>query len=121
MSNSTKVFVTGAVHMAGTANKGTGDKYDFGTVTYLAPAQSFSNAHCTRTSAGFEPTTVNVSDKSIVLRLQSVLDSPKELNLELAPDPLNVQRNVCVGFSEITPPLTEKTDPLKNFKPTGTV
>lgn len=103
MSNSVKVFVTGALYMSGVSNKGIGDKYDFGNVTYLIPATPINTAHCTRTVAGFEPVTLNVSDKSIVERLQPFLNSPCELNLELAPDPLNVQRNICVGFSEILP------------------
>lgn len=102
MSNSIRVFVIGAIHMSGVAQKGTGNPYDFAQVSYLVPAQPLNNANCTRTVAGLEPITINLSEKSLVNRLQS-LSFPLELNLELAPDPLNVQRNICVGFSEILP------------------
>lgn len=118
MSNSVKVFVTGAVHMAGVSQKGAGDKYDFGTVTYLVPASPLRTANCTRTVAGSEPVTINVSEKSIVERLQPLLVSPRELNLELSPDPLNVQRNICVGFSEIS--LVAPDAPINDLNLDGT-
>jgi hypothetical protein len=47
MSNSVKVFVTGAVHMAGVSQKGAGDKYDFATVTYLVPASGSTTSGST--------------------------------------------------------------------------
>ena len=100
MSNSIQVFVIGALHMAGITQKGAGSAYDFAQVSYLVPAQPLNNANCTRTVAGLEPITINLSDKSLVHRLQA-LTFPRELNLELSPDPLNVQRNVCVGFSDV--------------------
>lgn len=102
MSNSIKVFVIGALHMAGISQKGQGSAYDFAQVSYLVPSQPLNNANCTRTVAGLEPITINLSEKSLVNRLQS-LSFPCELNLELAPDPLNVQRNVCVGFTSVAP------------------
>jgi hypothetical protein len=113
MSNSIQVFVIGALHMSGISQKGAGSAYDFAQVSYLVPAQPLNNANCTRTVAGLEPITINLSDKSLVNRLQA-MTFPRELNLELAPDPLNVQRNICVGFSDVLSPLnlndTKKAD-----------
>lgn len=121
MSNSIQVFVIGALHMAGISQKGAGSAYDFAQVSYLVPAQPLNNANCTRTVAGLEPVTINLSDKSLVHRLQA-LSFPCELSLDLAPDPLNVQRNLCVGFSPIAPLVaesgndeTKKTDFSKKF------
>lgn len=109
MSNSIQVFVIGALHMAGISQKGAGSAYDFAQVSYLVPAQPLNNANCTRTVAGLEPITINLSDKSLVHRLQA-LTFPLLLNLELSPDPLNVQRNVCVGFSAIAPLASESAN-----------
>lgn len=109
MSNSIKVHVIGAVHMSGVSNKGAGSPYDFAQVSYLSPSQPLNTANCTRTVAGLEPVTINLSEKSLVTRLQS-LAFPCELNLELAPDPLNVQRNICVGFSDVAPLALESAN-----------
>lgn len=102
MSNSIRVTVLGAVHMSGVSQKGAGSPYDFSQITYLIPLQPLNTANCTRTVAGLESLTIALSEKSLVHRLQP-LSFPLELDLELSPDPLNVQRNICVGFSEVVP------------------
>jgi hypothetical protein len=121
MSNFIKVHVIGALHMKGVSKNGTGDPYDFSQVSYLTPASPIRTANCTRTVAGFEPVTINLTDADSVTRLQSI-SLPCELNLEIEPDPTNLQRNICVGFSVI-PPLalepanddTKKADFSKKF------
>ena len=107
MSNLTRVTVLGAVHMAGVAQKGAGNPYDFAQITYLVPQQPINTANCTRTVAGLEPLTISLSDKALVQRLQP-LSFPCLLDLELSADPLNVQRNICVGFSEVVVPLVSE-------------
>jgi len=114
MSNSIKVHVIGALHMKGVSKNGAGDPYDFSQVSYLTPASPIRTANCTRTVAGFEPVTINLTDPDSVIRLQSI-SLPCELNLDISPDPTNLQRNICVGFSEVTPLATESAsnDDLK--------
>lgn len=121
MSNSVRVTVLGAVHMSGVSNKGAGNPYDFSQVTYLVPLQPLNTANCVRTVAVLESLTIALSEKSLVTRLQS-LSFPLELDLELSSDPLNVQRNICIGFSEIAPLAlepanddTKKADFSKKF------
>lgn len=109
MSNSIRVTVLGAVHMSGVSQKGAGNPYDFSQITYLIPLQPLNTANCTRTVAGLESLTIALSDKSLVHKLQS-LSFPRELDLELSPDPLNVQRNICIGFSEVLPLATESAN-----------
>ena len=114
MSNSIKVYVVGAMHMAGTSAKGA---YDFAELKYLVPATPLNTANCTRSVAGMEVVAISVSDKSLIFDLQRHT-FPLELNLELSPDSRNVQRNVCTGFSVVAPlnlAPNDKIDPLKKF------
>jgi hypothetical protein len=111
----TRVTVLGAVHMAGVAQKGAGNPYDFSQITYLVPLQPLNTANCTRTVAGLEPLTISLADKSLVHRLQS-LSFPLQLDLELSPDPLNVQRNICIGFSEVVVPLVSQPAANEDIK-----
>lgn len=117
MSNSIKVHVIGALHMKGVSKNGTGDPYDFSQVSYLTPASPIRTANCTRTVAGFEPVTINLTDADAVIRLQSI-SLPCELNLDISPDPTNLQRNICVGFSEIYPVAPDA--PINDLKDDGT-
>jgi hypothetical protein len=121
MSNSIRVSVNCAVHMVGVSNKGRGNPYDFGEIRYNVPFTDLNTEFCVRTACGNEVIPVPTTE-AIVRDIKSKnFKFPLDLELQLAADPQNLQRNVCVGWSEITPPSTEKPDPLKNFKPTGTV
>lgn len=111
MSNSIRVTVLGAVHMSGVAQKGAGNPYDFSQITYLVPLQPLNTANCTRTVAGLEPLSIALSEKALVQRLQP-LTFPCQLDLELSADPLNVQRNICIGFSEVVVPSA--SEPVSN-------
>lgn len=112
MSNSIRVNVLCAVHMAGVSQRGRGSKYDFAEVRYLVPFSDLNTEHCVRTVSGLELVSVS-TDKSIVEAIKSKnFTYPVELELELSADLLNLQRNICVGFSEVK---SDKPDPLKKF------
>ena len=102
MSNSIRVKVLCAVHMVGVSERGRGNPYDFSQVRYLVPFSDLNTEFCVRTAAGQDVISVDTSKEVVESIKVKNFNFPLDLDLHLTANPQNLQRNICVGFSEVS-------------------
>ena len=87
-----KVTFLGAMHAKGNGKKG---PYDFCQVKYMAPMQSVQNENRSVVAYGCEEATVDL-DPSALSQFKDIQPGSR-VDLEVGPNPNNLQRNICTG------------------------
>lgn len=88
---------------AGTSMKSGAPKpYSFATVTYLVPAEDFSNESHNIQSAGFEPKEIDlVFDQAMFEKFKKGAKFLCDIDLVLSPNPKNASRSMVTDFKLI--------------------
>lgn len=89
----TTVTYLGAIHARGTGRSG--QPYDFAQVKISLPIRNVANENRSVIAYGSEEQTIDL-DPTVIDQF-SGLESGSQVQLEIGPNPRNLQRNICTG------------------------